>query len=162
MTLAAPTPARRFCGGRTHYLLCFQQLSRASWRAPESAEIVNYYRIPETYADFRLSGELPKEAGYFRFGSDTICYSHFIGRTSASVNDPKLDGALQCVRMEGSSCLLPFNPTHVFTNLRYERYLNGALAEGKQTTLKKLIRKTYYLLHHCSPSYCASICSVPG
>jgi hypothetical protein len=102
---------------------------------------LSYYQCPEQFADFRPTQGRARGfgSGYFRFGSDLIGYG------AADVQGwEEADGALpdvfSRVRLEGSTCLLPFNPTEVANNLRYERYFNGA---GKSLG-KKLIRGAYY------------------
>lgn len=102
---------------------------------------LSYYRCPEQFADFKpkkgASGEA--RAGYFRFGADLICYgvADEQGQDEAGKVLPDL---LSQVDMEDGTCLLPFNPTDVANNLRYERYLEG----GRRPLWKKLVRGAYY------------------
>jgi len=109
---------------------------------------LSYYQCPEQFADFRPTQSPSKSlgSGYFRFGSDLIGYG------AADVQgEERADGALLdvlCrVRIEGSTCLLPFNPTDIANNFRYERYVNGA---GKSLG-KKLIRGAYYQVRPLLP-----------
>ena len=104
---------------------------------------LDYYRCPERFADFRSANGRPSEClpGYFRFGSDLICYGRAAVQVRHEVIDSLPDISSQ-VRIDGYTCLLPFNPTEIAHNFRYERYVNAV----QQPVWKKLIRNTYYCL----------------
>jgi|SRR5271157_410102 len=107
-------------------------LSQAVW---------DRYRCPEGFLDFRLSGELSPDAGYFQFGPNTICY----GRSSNGAHQAQLSSALcdtlPCVSIDEMQLVLPFDPNEVIENLRLERYLGGQLG-GHENVWKKI----YYWL----------------
>jgi hypothetical protein len=109
---------------------------------------LDYYRCPDRFADFRAANGNSRRArsGYFRFGSDLVCY----GSTQAAVQ-PEMSGALpdvaSQVRIEGSACFLPFNPTEVADNFRYERYVRRA----PKSRWKKLVRDAYYCVRPALP-----------
>ncbi len=99
------------------------------------------YRCPEGFLDFRLSGELSPDAGYFQFGPSTICY----GRSSNGVHQAQLSSAL-CdalpgVAIDGAQLVLPFDPNEVIDNLHLERYLGG-----QSGAYEKALKKIYYWL----------------
>jgi hypothetical protein len=102
---------------------------------------LSYYRCPYRFADFRPTRGQSKGfgMGYFRFGSDLTCYgaAGVQGQQEAGVALPDV---LSHVRIEGSTCLLPFNPTDIANNLRYERYVDGV----RKVPGKKLVRGAYY------------------
>ncbi|MGH9549785.1 MAG: hypothetical protein ACRD3W_10440, partial [Terriglobales bacterium] len=102
---------------------------------------LSYYRCPEQFAAFRPKREQSKDSspGYFRFGPDVICYGAADEPGSAEA-DKTLPDLLSQVKITGGSCLLPFNPTDVANNLRYERYCDG----GRRPLWKKLVRGAYY------------------
>jgi hypothetical protein len=104
---------------------------------------LDYYRCPDRFANFRYAGGQLNESGprYFHFGSGLTCYgvASVDGRESAT---DSLPDAMAQVQVDGSTCTLPFNPTDVADNLRYERYLNGT----RQPAWKKLTRSVYYSL----------------
>jgi hypothetical protein len=114
-----------------------------------SQVLIDYFRCPPGAVDFRLSGSLSKEAGYFRFGGETICY----GRSSAGSRSPKPDAELHDVlgdvRAEGGAVCLPFDPTEVACNLRQERYMRPA--SGAKALVGKLVREIYYLFRPLLP-----------
>ncbi len=110
---------------------------------------VDYYRCPEYYADFRpleegVNGRAP---GYFRFGGNLTCYgSPTTVHPSRSVSD-NLEDILPQVRIEGSTCFLPFDPTETVDNLRFERYIDPS----QITWAKRIIRDAYYNLRPLLP-----------
>src|SRR5438874_12601454 len=86
---------------------------------------LDYYRCPESFATFALSGELSDSDGFFHFGSDTICYGRTcVGHSAKSVTEELYDVSDQ-VTADGSTLQLPFSPSEVVSNLRYERYEIG-------------------------------------
>jgi hypothetical protein len=110
---------------------------------------LDYYRCPDSYADFRLSngGTNGHRPGYFRFGSD-LCYGTSASLDGAASVRESLHDALPKVSIEGSTCFLPFNLTEVITNLRHERYVPKT---AQLTSWKKLVREAYYLVRPCLP-----------
>src|SRR5438093_4732939 len=103
--------------------------------------ITDHYRCAETFADFDFSRHLPSQPGYFRFGEGTICY----GRTAAGFlrsnpNDDLYD-VLPDIQSRGSAIALPFDPTEIIDNLRYERY---AEAGEQRAVVSTLAGKAYY------------------
>jgi len=104
---------------------------------------LEYYRCPECFADFRSanghSGQTP--SGYFRLGPDLIFYGKTVVQGQAEVTS-SLPDVSDWVRIDGSACVLPFNPTEVANNFRYERYVGAVQKPG----WRKLIRDAYYCL----------------
>ncbi len=98
--------------------------------------IVEQYRCPEDLLDWELSGTLSEDAGYFRFGANTVCYGHSSCGSrqpgpNAELSDLSHDGTVGSGRVQ-----LPFNPTALIDNLRLERYSPNINA-GFQSVLKK-------------------------
>jgi hypothetical protein len=110
-----------------------------------STVLLDHYRCPDGWADLESASQLSEDAGYFRFGQDTICYGRSASGFRARRADAGLYDALTDVRINGSSVLLPFNPTDVIDNLRFERYAteykHGALGQWKRS-----LRNAYYFL----------------
>ena len=65
--------------------------------------LIDRYRCPESLVKFDLIGGLSKEAGYFRFGQDTICYGHSATGFRASRADGVLYDVLKDVTTNGSN-----------------------------------------------------------
>ncbi|PYU24529.1 MAG: hypothetical protein DMG32_13750 [Acidobacteria bacterium] len=112
---------------------------------------VDYYRCPANLVTFAHSGELTSgDCGYFCFGSNAIgygrCSSNFPGEHSADM----LHDALADVMVERGRVWLPFDPSEVVANLRYERYAawNG---DGKRLGTSSILRKAYYSVRPLLP-----------
>jgi hypothetical protein len=103
---------------------------------------VEYFRCPDSFAQFDLSGERVAGQGYFRFGPDVTCYGHTSMGHSAGVSGGSAYDALPLARIERSILSLPFDPSEVAENLRCERYT----ARGAVTGWRSLQRKIYYAI----------------
>src|SRR5712692_582372 len=109
-----------------------------------SRSVVEYFRCPESYAQFTLAGPLSDDSGYFRLGPDTICY----GRTSAGSPPKCASGELEdlwsdCC-LNGSGVSLPFDPTEVVENWRLERYSSRLEGKRKAASSRSPLRAAYY------------------
>jgi hypothetical protein len=109
--------------------------------------LLDYFRCPETYADFSLRGDLCAGEGYFRFGPDLICY----GQSSLGYYADRPERAtcdlMYHVRVEGSTCFIPFNPSAVVENLRFERYVRSSSnhqPKARKGMGRRIIRDAYY------------------
>jgi hypothetical protein len=106
-------------------------------------ELTDYFRCPEEFVSVQPAAGLSGEPGYFRFGPDTVCY----GRSSAGLRAPHVNGHLydvaNDVRFQESVAELPFDPTEVASNLRYERYAHPVPSFAREWA-RGLVRGTYY------------------
>ncbi len=106
-----------------------------------SQAVQDRYRCPEGFLDFRLSGELSPDAGYFQFGPHTTCY----GRSSNGVHQAQLSSArcdtLPSVSIDKMQLVLPFDPNEVIDNLRLERYPSSQMG-----AYAKALKEIYYWL----------------
>jgi hypothetical protein len=111
---------------------------------------LDYYRCPNFFADFALAAGQPngKDPGYFAFGPRLTCYGISNLHGCARATD-QLPDALEQVRTENSTCILPFDPTEIADNLRLERYVE----QRNQGGIKALIRSTYYALRPLFPVF---------
>jgi hypothetical protein len=109
---------------------------------------LDYYRCPESYADFRSvnGAQSEQHVGYFRIGPDLIGYGATTEETFSRVTDSLPDLSSK-MKIEGSICRLPFNPTEIADNLRYERYSNTSPEPGWEKT----IRAAYYCVRPALP-----------
>jgi hypothetical protein len=76
--------------------------------------------VPDSVLDFGRVN--PAVKGFFRFGSEAVCFGELAGVTRAKVNG-NLHDASQAVRVQEKKVLLPFDVDQVLNNLRYERYV---------------------------------------
>lgn len=119
-------------------------------------EIVNspfrdYYRCPEGFGGFTLRGNLSESRGYFCLGPDVICY----GRCSGGAPDPdvtdELHDALRDVVADENTLRLPFDPSEIIENLRYERYASPGEGPGATVCGNSLLRQAYYFVRPLLP-----------
>jgi hypothetical protein len=82
----------------------------------------SYFRCPDTPADFGIEPQVSANAGFFRFGAETICYGRSsTGHLSANPEGNLYDVSKHVCASE-ASVLLPFDPEEIIRNLREERY----------------------------------------
>jgi peptidoglycan/xylan/chitin deacetylase (PgdA/CDA1 family) len=110
--------------------------------------LVEYYRCPQAYLDFHVANPLQEAIGYFRYGPDLTYYGQTAGYPCPFVNGHLFDASAH-VRRQGHTSFLPFDPTQVVDNLRYERYVDQL---GQQRWLENAwIKRIYYLLRPFFP-----------
>ena len=106
--------------------------------------LIDYYRCPETLADFQVAGKVLEDPGYFCFGPETICYGRLTsGSTSKRITGHLYD-ALPDVRPEVGAVRLPMNPNEVIENLRHERYHRNGTDSRSPLSEDPKIRTLYY------------------
>jgi hypothetical protein len=106
--------------------------------------VTDHFRCADGCVDFDLTGRLSDDAGYFKFGS-LICYGRSASGFRASRADTVLYDVLEDAAAAGSHMRLPFDPTEIIDNLRFERYAKhwnpSSLGRWKQ-----FLRNAYYSL----------------
>jgi hypothetical protein len=107
--------------------------------------LIDHYRCPESFAEFRLKGKLSDDEGYFRFGPDVICYGHSAAGFRADRADGVLYDASQDPGCGDPTACLPFDPAEVIDNLRLERYAWNH-AHSAFSLWKRSLRNAYYVL----------------
>lgn len=107
--------------------------------------LIDRFRCPENSVKFDLISPLSNESGYFRFGQDTICYGQSASGFRAHRPSATLYDVLGDVRANDSNLHLPFNPSDIIDNLRFERYASGH-PYGALDQWKRLLRSAYYFL----------------
>ncbi len=111
---------------------------------------LDYYRCPDSFADFALAtGQSNNEdPSYFTFGPRLTCYGisslHGCARPTGELPD-----ALEQVRTETSTCILPFDPTEIADNFRLERYVE----QKKKSAINARTRSLYYALRPLLPVF---------
>src|SRR6202041_69464 len=101
--------------------------------------VFEHFRCPENFLNFAANGKIASKAGYFKFGSNTLCYGRSCGSTGNSYVQFSLPhDVLSDVVIGDGKVGLPFNPTEVIDNLRLERYATSHSSSN-------LLRKIYYL-----------------
>jgi hypothetical protein len=116
----------------------------------ESA-LSSYYRLPAAAGSFSFAEQSAGKVGFFRFGSEAICYgSCSAGAAMESVTDTLYDASAD-VRIEGSTVHLPFDLSGVIENLRRERYMQSVRPEA-QKLVHTVLRAPYYFIRELLPT----------
>jgi hypothetical protein len=112
---------------------------------------VDYYRCPANFVTFARSGEPASEdCGYFRFGSNAIGYGRCSSNAPADHSADTLHDALADVMIEQGRVWLPFDPSEIVANLRYERY-PASNGDRKRLGTSSILRKAYYSVRPLLP-----------
>src|SRR6266571_4891247 len=111
---------------------------------------LDYYRCPESFANFALTGTLSRDSGFFWFGEDLLCYGSSSSGFRAQEAGPDLYDVLADVAIDGAP-RLPFDPTEITENLRRERYLPNSHGGGGGTPFERAVRHAYYSLRPAMP-----------
>src|SRR5579884_2393701 len=106
-----------------------------------------HYRCPEDVNAIELPPNLPEGVGYFQFGDDAVCYGQCSAGIAPEPNGNELPNALDAARFLGSRVRLPFDPSEIIANLRFERYQNAAKRnQNVQYEQHPIGRRLYYLV----------------
>jgi hypothetical protein len=108
-----------------------------------SRAVSDRYRCPKTFLDFALRGKLTSEEGFFRFGPNITCYGHNCSEVCNARVGPVLHDMLKEVVADRGQVKLPFDPSEIIDNLRFERYTDGW---GTGTASRSHLKSLYYLL----------------
>jgi len=111
---------------------------------------VDYYRCPESFATFALRDLSAADCGYFQFGPNALCYGRCSSNTRAKHTTDVFHDALQDVVVQGRTLWLPFDPSEIATNLRYERYVSSN-DNGKRLGASSILRNVYYTVRPFLP-----------
>jgi hypothetical protein len=103
-----------------------------------------YFRVPDDLRCRFSHQELTGDAGFFKFGSDAVCYGRCESGPTAKSYSSQLYDALPEARAVELSVHLPFDPADVIDNLRNERYLSNSDRSAHVLTGNSLIRRIYY------------------
>jgi hypothetical protein len=109
---------------------------------------LEYFKCPERYARFGVSGHLPANSRYFHLGPEGVGY----GRLSQPQNGSDagiMRDAFQEVRIDGGSVSLPFDFEEVVDNLRLELYPSSA--GNERSTVNSLLMAAYYYFRPVMP-----------
>jgi hypothetical protein len=102
--------------------------------------LLDHFRLAGDLPDFVVSQDRSRDAGYFQFGSEAICYGNCSSGAPVKTPTQPLHDAGKHVDINHSSVRLPFDPAQVVDNLRREQYRTAPAA-----TLSWL-RQMYYLI----------------
>lgn len=105
--------------------------------------LLDHYRLPCEFACCLLHGERSSNAGYFRFGPETICYGSITRGEVCPTASGQLHDALSDTVVQPGAVHLSFDPGETIDDLRFERYCDRS---RKQRLLAEaLASKLYYV-----------------
>jgi hypothetical protein len=111
--------------------------------------LTDRFRCPEDVAEFTIAPNLSCDSGYFRFGSEAICYGQCSSGMPAKRVTDILHAAVQQVSTDAATVQLAFDPLQVVDNLRLERY---PVTTTQGNLLRKgAIRNIYYSMRPFAP-----------
>jgi hypothetical protein len=113
--------------------------------------LLDHYRVPEGVLG-RIATPTPSgDAGFFRFGPETVCYGHSASGVSTSVEQSKHCDAFKSMRFDDSSVYLPFDPAEVVENLRRERYEPSLVPGREKIVTQQWMLDAYYFVRAFLP-----------
>jgi hypothetical protein len=113
-----------------------------------SRALIDYYRCPEEFVRMTLAAQLSPDAGYFGFG-ENVCFGQSAYGYRAATPTGLYD-TLQDVSTNGTHLRVPFDPSQVIDNLRFERYT--AKQDGGAPPRRTLWQRPYYALRPMIPT----------
>lgn len=110
--------------------------------------LVDYYRCSEEYAEC-----CEEQTSSTLSGTDAIGCGPLSADLFAETALGHLGDALKNVAIIDSKVRLPFNPCTVIDNLRFERYVDANISDGRIGSLETLIRNLYYSVRPVLPVF---------
>jgi hypothetical protein len=111
---------------------------------PSEQVMIDHFRCPREFVCIGVQGDLSEHAGFFKFGSESVCY----GRTSAFTPSPEagriLNDALKYVRGGPNGINLPFDLAETVNALRCEKYVRNGNGASSSSILQRSVRAAYY------------------
>jgi len=117
----------------------------------QSQILLDYYKCPEEFGEFELTGELSGERGYFQFGPGTVCYGQCDEGMPARHPAGQLFDASRAVELDERVVRLPFDLSEVVDNLRRERYMTAGDTSRTLRIVKAVSHDIYYFFRPWMP-----------
>lgn len=111
--------------------------------------VTQYYRCPERYIKFDLAGQLSRENGYFRFGSEGLCYGQLVRDTPFPTPNGKLCDVISHTSINNGITYLPFDGRQIVDNLRLELYSKNS--RHNESRFNSMLNKIYYFVRPLLP-----------
>ena len=110
-----------------------------------------YYRLPRDLQSRFVHQKLTGIPGFFRFGSEGICYGRCESGPTAKRPSASLYDALAGAHIEDQCVRLPFDPAEVIDNIRKEHYAGSRTSLRNGLVINPLVRKMYYAFRKFLP-----------
>lgn len=120
-------------------------------RGPASQLLRDHFKCPDGLVDLAVDNASSSNCGYFRFGTNAICFGQSSSVTPEHSAEDILQDCSEDVRLERGTVRLPFDPAQVVDNLRHEHYRTAPEGNSDEYSPNGLIRTLYYLLRPLMP-----------
>jgi len=111
--------------------------------------VTQYYRCPESYIKFTVTGPLSKEEGFFRFGDEGLCYGQLARDTPSPTPSGKLCDVISRTSHDNGITSLPFDVRKIVDNLRLELY--SKYSRHDESLLTSIPNEIYYRIRPLLP-----------
>ena len=111
----------------------------------------DYFRVPDHW-EASEAAHPTGDAGFFRFGSEIVCYGNSESGVASDWGKARSFDALKGVRRTGEEVRLPFDISEVVENLRREHYVKQLAPERRRVGNHPLVRSAYYFCRHFLPT----------
>jgi len=110
-----------------------------------------YYRSPIVSRAVSSGADGKSAAGFFRFGTDIVCYGECSSGVASDVKAAADFDASKAMTVSASEIRLPFDISDVVENLRRENYVKQLSHGQDRFAQHTLIRSAYYFLREFLP-----------
>ncbi len=111
---------------------------------PCNQVILDHFRCPDEFINIVVGGELSPEPGFFKFGSDLICYGKCSGFSPSPTFNRSLPDAIGNARLDQGVLSLPFHLSEIVETLLREDYTTALGYKGSQWAQNHFLRAGYY------------------
>jgi hypothetical protein len=111
--------------------------------------VTEYYRCPERHIKFTTASPLSKDAGFFRFGDEGVCYGQLCRELPSPVPNGNLFNVKSHAAAEKGIICLPFDVRQVVDNLRLESYAKHSLSG--ESIVSSTLNEIYYRVRSLLP-----------
>jgi hypothetical protein len=111
----------------------------------------DYYRVPESFLGRIVASDSSAVDGFFRFGSDTICYGQSSSGVSTKIQNSVHYDALKSTQVTRSEVRLPFDSATIIENLRREHYVKKLVPGREKLVTREWTLKAYYFIREALP-----------
>ena len=110
-----------------------------------------YYRSPLIARAVSSGGVGKSTAGFFRFGTDIVCYGECSSGVAPDVQAAANFDAAKAMTVSESEIRLPFDISDVIENLRRENYVKQLNHGQERLAQHTLVRDAYYFVRELLP-----------
>jgi glycosyltransferase involved in cell wall biosynthesis len=113
--------------------------------------LVDYYRCRESHLPSEIAGEPGGDPGYFRIGTELICFGRSTLKRQLASQQGDLPDVADLMEVRDNGIFLPFDLDEIVSNLRFETYAGNMGEERTRLGADPTVRKLYYWLRPILP-----------